>query len=78
MAGAGMAEYCQSIHGLEVESLVRQFMKLERDSQILESSLQRTVESYRQTLDRQYLHIFRGVVEREQRANGRNGAVTDG
>jgi polysaccharide pyruvyl transferase WcaK-like protein len=78
MAGAGMAEYCQSIRGLEVDSLVQRFLKLERNSRILESSLQTTVEKYRETLDEQYLRIFRGVVERERRPHGRNGTGTDG
>ena len=78
MAGAGMAEYCQSIHGLEVDSLVQQFVKLEQNSQILKSSLEQTVEKYRETLDRQYVRIFRDEVELEQRPDGRNGTGTDG
>ena len=73
-----MAEYCQSIHGLEVDSLVQQFVKLEQNSQILKSSLEQTVEKYRETLDRQYVRIFRDEVELEQRPDGRNGTGTDG
>ena len=78
MAGAGMAEYCQSIHGLEVDSLVRQFVKLEQNSQILKSSLEQTVEKYREMLDRQYLRIFNDAVEMEQPPHGRNSTGTDG
>ncbi len=73
-----MAEYCQSIHGLEVDLLVQQFVKLEQNSQILKSSLEQTVEKYRETLDRQYVRIFRDVVEAEQRPHGRKGTGTDG
>jgi polysaccharide pyruvyl transferase WcaK-like protein len=78
MAGAGMAEYCQSIHGLEVDLLVQQFEKLEQNSQILKSSLEQTVEKYREMLDRQYLRIFRGAVEPEQPPHDRNGIGAHG
>jgi len=78
MAGAGMAEYCQGIDDLEVELLIRQFLELERNSRALQPSLQRTIDGYREKLDRQYLHIFRDVIEREQRPHGRNGTGTDG
>ncbi len=78
MAGAGLADYCQSIHGLQVDSLVQRFLKLEQNSQILKSSLEQTVERYREMLDRQYLRIFRDAVELEQPPHGRNGTGTDG
>ena len=73
-----MAEYCQSIHGLEVDLLVQQFVKLEQNSQILKSSLEQTVEKYREMLDRQYLRIFNDAVEMEQPPHGRNSTGTDG
>jgi polysaccharide pyruvyl transferase WcaK-like protein len=58
MAAVGMGEYCQSIDQLDVDLLVRQFIKLEQDSGIVKPLIEQKIDDYRRALDRQYAGIF--------------------
>jgi polysaccharide pyruvyl transferase WcaK-like protein len=58
MTGTGLGEYCQSIDQLDVELLVKRFLKLEQESGILKPLIERKIEDYRKALDRQYENIF--------------------
>jgi len=58
MAGVGMGEYCQNVDRLDVDLLVEQFLKLEKNAGIVKSSIEGKVEHYRKALDQQYAHIF--------------------
>jgi polysaccharide pyruvyl transferase WcaK-like protein len=58
MAGVEMGEYCQSIDQLDVNRLIEQFVKLEKESAVLKPMIERKVEQYRGALDQQYTYIF--------------------
>ncbi len=58
MAGVGMGDYCQNIDRLDVDVLVQQFLKLEKNADIVKPVIEQKVEQYRKALDRQYAHIF--------------------
>ena len=58
MAAVGMGEYCQNVDRLDVDLLVEQFLKLEKNAGIVKPLIERKVEHYRKALDQQYAHIF--------------------
>jgi hypothetical protein len=53
-----MGDYCQNIDRLDVDVLVQQFLKLEKNAAIVKPVIEEKVEQYRKALDRQYAHIF--------------------
>jgi len=58
MAELGLGEYCFSIDGLDVDSLINQFIELEKKAETLVPSLGQKTEEYRIALDRQYYTIL--------------------
>jgi polysaccharide pyruvyl transferase WcaK-like protein len=58
MAGLGLEEYCVPLRNLDVDTLVKQLMHLERNAGKLKPCIQQKVEEYREALDQEYSAIF--------------------
>jgi Uncharacterized conserved protein len=60
MAGLGLEEYCVPLRNLDVDTLVKQLTKLERNAGKLKPCIKQKVEEYREALDQEYSEIFPG------------------
>jgi polysaccharide pyruvyl transferase WcaK-like protein len=58
MANVGLSDYCQRIDRFDLNTLIEQFMQLEKNMEILKPHLERKAEEYRRALDEQYFTIF--------------------
>jgi polysaccharide pyruvyl transferase WcaK-like protein len=58
MANVGLSDYCQRIDQFDLNTLIEQFMQLEKNMEILKLHLERKAEEYRRALDEQYFVIF--------------------
>ena len=58
MSGVGLADYCQDIDHLDIDTLIRRVMELEEDAGKIKTSLERTMEEYRRALQEQYSFMF--------------------
>jgi polysaccharide pyruvyl transferase WcaK-like protein len=58
MAGLGFEEYCVPLRNLDVDTLVKQLTKLERNAGKLKPCIKQKVEEYREALDQEYSEIF--------------------
>ena len=58
MTEVGLAEYCQSIRDIDVDKLVKQFIKLEENAAAIKSHIKHKVAEFRTALDAQYQAIF--------------------
>jgi polysaccharide pyruvyl transferase WcaK-like protein len=58
MSGVGLADYCQDIDHLDIDTLIRRVMELEKDAGKIKPSLERTMEEYRKALQEQYSFLF--------------------
>jgi len=58
MSGVGLAEYCQDIDHLEIDTLIRRVMELEENAGKIKPSLEHTMEEYRKALQEQYSFLF--------------------
>jgi polysaccharide pyruvyl transferase WcaK-like protein len=61
MADVGLAEYCQHIDHLDVDRLIEQFTRLERNAECLKPQIQHKTEEYCRALDEQNAFIFSSV-----------------
>jgi len=61
MAEVGLSEYCQDIDHLDIDRLIGQFCKLDKDAQSFAPQIRQKTEAYRRALDEQYAHIFNSV-----------------
>jgi polysaccharide pyruvyl transferase WcaK-like protein len=57
MRGVGLGEFCQDVDGLDVQKLVDQFTRLERNATAASSTIGRKRAEYRRALDEQYAAI---------------------
>jgi polysaccharide pyruvyl transferase WcaK-like protein len=64
MAEVGLAEYCQPLDHLDVDRLIEQFVKLEKNADNITLYLKQKTEEYRRALDEQYTFIFNVVSPR--------------
>jgi polysaccharide pyruvyl transferase WcaK-like protein len=58
MAGVGLAEYCQPLDHLDVDRLIQQFVKIEKNANNIRPYVKQKTEEYRRALDEQYSFIF--------------------
>jgi len=58
MTGVGLADYCQDIDHLDIDTLIRRVMELEKDAGKIKPSLEHTMEEYRKALQEQYSFLF--------------------
>ena len=61
MAEVGLSEYCQDIDHLDIDRLIGQLCKLDRNAQIFAPQIREKTEAYRRALDEQYAQIFNSV-----------------
>lgn len=57
----GLAEYCQGIDHFDVDKLIEQFIKLEKNAENLKPRIKQKTEEYRRALDEQYAFIFKNA-----------------
>jgi hypothetical protein len=60
----GLAEYCQPLDHLDVDRLIEQFVKLEKNANNIAPYIKQKTEEYRRALDEQYTFIFNVVCPR--------------
>ena len=58
MSGVGLADYCQDIDHLDIDTLIRRVMELEKDAGKIKPCLEHTMEEYRKELQEQYSFLF--------------------
>jgi polysaccharide pyruvyl transferase WcaK-like protein len=58
MAESGLPEYCQDIEHLNVDRLIDQFIRIEKDAENLKPYIKQKTEEFRKALDEQYCFIF--------------------
>jgi polysaccharide pyruvyl transferase WcaK-like protein len=58
MAGLGLEEYCVPLRNLDVDTLVKQLTKLERNAGKLKPCIKQKVEEYHEALNQEYSEIF--------------------
>lgn len=58
MTGLGLADYCVPLRNLAMDTLIRQFVELERNAEKLKPYIKRKVGQYREALDQEYFAIF--------------------
>lgn len=58
MTELGLTEYCQSIRDIDVDKLVKQFIKLEENAAAIKSHIKHKTAEFRAALDAQYQAIF--------------------
>ena len=61
MAEVGLSEYCQDIDHLDIDRLIGQLCKLDRNAEIFAPQIRQKTEAYRRALDEQYAQIFNSV-----------------
>ena len=59
MAEVGLSEYCQDIDQLDIDRLIAQLSKLDKNAQSFAPQISEKTDAYRRALDEQYAHIFK-------------------
>jgi polysaccharide pyruvyl transferase WcaK-like protein len=58
MSEMRLSEYCHDIHQMDVDRLIEQFQKLERDRETIKHTIGQGVNEAREAVDQQYELLF--------------------
>ena len=58
MSAVGLSEFCQDIEHIDINTLIAQFIALQRNAENLKSQIEQKREAYQVALNEQYEHIF--------------------